>query len=526
MATDANTLIRSLQNPLLYDHEVRALQLIETHISWVILTGPYAYKIKKPVDLGFLDFSTLAKRRFYCEEEVRLNRRLAPELYLGVVTITGTPDAPVLNGKGAPLEYAVKMAQFPQEAQLDRVLARGELTAQQIDELAHIVAAFHARTEVAAPDSPWGDPMSVQALVRANFDRVAGTLADPGDRDRLRSLRDWCETEHARLRPRLQARKDAGFVRECHGDMHLRNMALVGGKPVIFDCIEFSEEIRWIDVLSEAAFMVMDLDDRGHPELGRRFLNAYLEGSGDYEGLAVLRYYLVYRAMVRAMVDRIRAGQTREQAPEQEALLADYRGYVALAEGYTRAPAPALLILHGLSGSGKTTVAQALLARYPAIRVRSDVERKRLHGLEAGARTRSGLDTGLYTRQASARTYERLHALARSLLAAAYPVIVDAAFLKHAQRAPFARLAQELGVPFRILDCQAPAATLRERVRERERAGHDPSEASSAVLARQIATQEPLARDERACAITVATGAPLDVDAILRVLEDRRRGAG
>ncbi len=521
VVADPATLIRSLQQARAYDHAVQAFALIETHISWVILTGRYAYKIKKPVNLGFLDFSTLEQRRHYCREEVRLNRRLAPELYLDAVPITGTATRPVLGGKGTPIEYAVKMVQFPQAAQLDRVLARGELSARHIDELAGTVAAFHARTEVAAADSPWGNPEPLQALVRENFDRVSRTLTDPCDRARLDALRAWSEAEYERGRPVLARRKREGSVRECHGDMHLRNMALIGGKPLIFDCIEFSDEIRWIDVLSEAAFVVMDLDDRGHPELGRRFLNTYLEGTGDYEGLAVLRYYLVYRAMVRAMVDRLRAQQTALRPEQKAELLEDYRGYVTLAARYTQPEPPALLIMHGLSGSGKSTIAQALLMAYPAIRLRSDVERKRLHGLDAHAHTRSAMAAGIYTAEASARTYKRLLALARSLLVAGYPVIVDAAFLKREQRAPFQALAQELRVPLLILDCQAPEELLLARLGQRERAGIDPSEASAEVLRSQLATQEPLAETERSRAIVVQSTEPLQTDALLRTLRER-----
>ncbi len=518
MVADPATLIRSLQQARAYDHPVQAIELIETHISWVILTGRYAYKIKKPVNLGFLDFSTLAQRRYYCQEEVRLNRRLAPELYLGVIPITGTPAQPVLGGEGTPLEYAVKMVQFPQAAQLDRVLARGELSAQHIDMFASTVAAFHARAEIAAPDSPWGNPEHLQALVRENFDRVSGTLADAHDRKRLDALRIWSEGEYEHSHPVLARRKREGFVRECHGDMHLRNMALIDGKPLIFDCIEFSEEIRWIDVLSEAAFVVMDLDDRGHSELGRRFLNTYLEGTGDYEGLAVLRYYLVYRAMVRAMVDRLRARQMALSAQQKDQLLEDYRGYVTLATRYTQPPPPALLIMHGLSGSGKSTIAQALLTAYPAIRIRSDVERKRLHGLDPQTRTRSGVDGGLYDAAATTRTYQRLYELARGVLDAGYTVIVDAAFLKRAQRAPFAQLAQTQGVPIFVIDCRTPEQTLRERVRRREQEGHDPSEATAAVLTRQLEAHEPLTDSERAYVIALETSAALSIDEILQKL--------
>lgn len=500
---DTATLIRSLQNPRFYDHAVREVGVIETHISWVLLTGNYAYKIKKPVNLGFLDFSTLQKRHHYCQQELRLNRRLAPSLYLDVVAITGGAEHPRLRGPGPAIEYAVKMLQFPQQAQLDRVLARGELYPQHIDALASTVAAFHADVAIAEAADAYGDPEQVHETVLENFDRVLSGLRDEKAAERLLGLRRWAQQEYERCRPILAMRKQHGYVRECHGDMHLRNMALLDGEVLVFDCIEFSDTLRWIDVISEIAFVVMDLDDRQRPQLGRRFLNAYLEHTGDYGGLEVLRYYLMYRAMVRAMVDSIRIHQSSMAEAEKRRVLDEYRSYLTLAEQYTQATHPALIITHGLSGSGKTTVAQALLEHYPAIRVRSDVERKRLHGLAAAARTRSGIDRGLYTAEATKRTYGRLHELARVVLKAGYSVIVDATFLKQAQRREFQMLATELDVPFLILDCEAPERVLRERVSQRGQT--DASEANLAVLERQIASREPLSETERALALSIDT---------------------
>ncbi len=509
---DTVKLIRSLKNPRFYDHAVLGeVGVIETHISWVVLTGSYAYKIKKPVNLGFLDFSTLEKRHFYCQQELRLNRRLAPSLYLDVVAITGSAEHPRLHGPGAAIEYAVKMRQFPQQVQLDRVLARGELYPQHIDALASTVAAFHADVAIAKPTDVYGDPEKIQETVLANFNRVLSGLRNEKAAERLLSLRRWAQQEYERCRPILAMRKQHGYVRECHGDMHLRNMALLDGEVLVFDCIEFSDTLRWIDVISEIAFVVMDFDDRHCPQLGRRFLNAYLEHTGDYGSLEVLPYYLMYRAMVRAMVDSIRIHQSSMDEAEKRRVLDEYRSYLTLAEQYTQAMHPALIITHGLSGSGKTTLAQALLEHYPAIRIRSDVERKRLFGLAAAARTRSGIDQGLYTPEVTARTYARLHELARVILKAGYSVIVDATFLKQAQRQEFQSLAEELGVPFLILDCEAPDQILRERVSQRGQT--DVSEANLAVLERQLASREPLSEIEQTLALIVdTTTAPVGRD--------------
>ncbi|MEE9157609.1 MAG: phosphotransferase, partial [Gammaproteobacteria bacterium] len=316
-----STLIHSLQEPRVYDHEVKNLSTVETHISWVVLTGPYAYKIKKPVNLGFLDFSTLDKRHYYCKEELRLNRRLAPLTYVDVITITGTPQAPVLNGTGPALEYAVQMVQFPQPAQLDRVLARHALTDKHIYRLAQKVAAFHNTIDTADKNAPYGTPERVHDQVMQNFAQISARLGREVDTDRLDEIRNWTETEYNRQLDVLRQRKRGGFIRECHGDMHLRNIALVDDELLIFDCIEFSDDLRWIDVMSEVAFTVMDLEDRHQPDFARQFLNAYLEFTGDYAGLTVLRYYLSYRAMVRAMVSIIRAEQTELANEEKQRAL-------------------------------------------------------------------------------------------------------------------------------------------------------------------------------------------------------------
>jgi aminoglycoside phosphotransferase family enzyme/predicted kinase len=497
-------LIEALLNPALYEPPAERIELIETHISWVILTGPYAYKIKKPVNLGFLDFSALEKRHFYCEEELRLNRRLAPEIYLEVIAIGGTPQLPVL-GKEPAIEYAIRMRQFSQDALLDRVLARGELTPRHIDAIAREVARFHGRTAKAPAGSHFGNAQAVCAPVAENFrqirEHVAGGAA-------LEALEAWSEKEYAARSADFETRKAAGFVRECHGDLHLGNMALLGGEIVLFDCIEFSENLRWIDVMSEIAFLAMDLEDRGQTGLARRFLGTYLEQTGDYAGLKVLRFYLVYRAMVRAKVACIRAAQAGMAQAERNKALAIYREYIELAGRFIRPAKPWLAITHGLSGSGKTTCAQAVVERLGAIRIRSDIERKRLFGLAPEARSGSGLDSGLYTPAAHANTYRRLEDLARMVAEAGYPAVVDAAFLKRAERDSFRNLAHSLGLPFAILDFQTNEVMLRERVALRQRASRDASEATLEVLERQIVSHEPLQADELAWSLGIAADRP------------------
>ncbi len=502
MDTRLPPLIQALYRPACYNHPVQDIRLVETHISWVLLTGPYAYKIKKPLNLGFLDFSTLEKRRFFCEEELRLNRRLAPSLYLEVVSITGSPAAPAFSGSGEAIEYAVKMVQFPEEARLDRMLARNELGPEHIDLLAQELAEFHGRVAIAGSDKPFGDPEHVMEPVKQNFIQIRSRLGTQ-DQAQLRRLEIWSEMTFAELRQTFADRKHRGFVRECHGDAHLANIVWLEDRVMLFDCLEFNDNLRWIDIMSELAFLVMDLEDRGRPDLARRVLNAYLEHSGDYEGLAVFRFYQVYRALVRAKVACIRLSQNGLNDEEKRKARDEYLGYTNLAERYTLSSHPALIITHGLSGSGKTWLSQQLLESLDAIRVRSDIERKRLHGLAPGERSGSGIDSGIYTADASQRTYAHLAELARAVLRAGYTVIVDAAFLKHSQRDQLRAVAKEMHVPFVILDIEAPENTLRERLRQRGRQQHEVSEAGLAVLEHQLATREPLSDDEQRHVLTL-----------------------
>ncbi len=507
-ASDQARLIASLRTPAVFGDDCACVTVLETHISYVLLTGKHAYKIKKNVDLGFLDFTTLAKRRYYCEQELKLNRRLAPALYLDVVAITGTIDAPVVGGDGQALEYAVKMREFSQEALASRLLSRNELGAADIDALAVQVAAFHASIEVAAPDSTFGRPDDILGIALQNFAQILPLSAAPGERAEFDALALWTKHEHNARYTELCGRQRGGFIRECHGDLHLGNIARIDGELTIFDCIEFNDAMRWIDVMSEIAFTVMDLQDRGRGDLGQRFLNAYLEITGDYAGLSVLRFYLVYRAMVRAKVARLRAVQLGSDDAGR-ALLAEHRGYVDLARSYAQSPQPAIVLTHGLAGSGKTTLSQALLEVLGAVRIRTDVERKRLHGLAPRERSSAGIARGLYGPDATEATYRHVCKLTRVVASTGHVVLVDAAFLERWQRDLFRKLAADLQVPFAIVTFCASESTLRERITRRAIEGRDASDADLAVLDHQLLVQEPLAPDERANAVTYDSEAPL-----------------
>lgn len=484
-----------------------AARLVETHISSVILAGDRAYKLKKPVDFGFLNFTDPTRRIHYCHEELRLNRPLGGGLYLNVARIRGTPEAPRLDGEGEVLEAAVVMRRFPDGAQLDEILTREGLPLARMDELADRIAAFHAAAPRVAMDSELGEPATVYAPMAQNFEQIK-PLLDPDDAPRhaqLERLRLWTEAAYARLAPTLAARKREGFVRELHGDMHLGNMALVDDAIVIFDAIEFNDSFRWIDVMSELAFLLMDLEDRGLPAHTSRLLNRYLEHTGDYAGLALLRFYQTYRAMVRAKVALlgIAFGGTPEQIMEARAR---YARYVDLAERYIQPGQPQLLITHGYSGSGKSHAALILAESAGLIRIRSDTERQRLFP----ARGEEGLFSGRYSTEATEKTYARLLELAEEVMQAGFGVILDATYLAAAPRQAARALAERLGAPFHILAMHCPEDTLRQRLLARARAGGDPSEATLEVLTAQQQNAEPLDDGEKHLALPMRCDAPAE----------------
>ena len=493
-------LIEALCSADVYDHMTDSVKVIETHISWVLLTGPYVYKIKKPVNFGFLDFSSLEKRRFCCQEEIRLNNRFKNKLYLDMVPISGTSKKPILGGNGDIIEYAVKMKQFPSGLLLNELTGRGELTPEIIDQLAQIAADFHAKVNRASYDSPYGDPDEIKHWFDENFQHIRPCVHEEAVLRKLQALETWGDVEWREKSGLMQTRKQQGMVRECHGDLHLGNITLIDGQVTPFDCIEFNSMLRWIDVFSEMSFLVMDLLHNKLDGLAFRLLNRYLQETGDYQGLLLLRYYLVYRAMVRAKVAMLRAQQCVE-ADRQNAL-ADFSSYIDLAASFTSTPRRFLLLTHGFSGSGKSTYAGQLAKQSKAIHIRSDIERKRLYGYKADEKTDSGLESGIYTGAATVDTYGRMLELAKIGLDAGFPVIADAAFLKSEQRELFAQAAYQWRVPLLIIDFTASNRELERRISLRK---HDASEATIEVLRQQMRTSQPLTEAEREYVIVVDT---------------------
>lgn len=451
-------------------------RLIETHISWVLLANDAAYKIKKPVRLAFVDYRSLDSRRFFCEEELRLNARLAPSLYLGVSRVTGTPADPQLDGSGPVIDFAVRMRRFPDGSLFSELLQAGTLAPADVDGLSALLAGFHAAAPVADATTPFGEPSSRRAVAIAALEGAAPALTAA----EASQLRGWIEREAAALVPLWTKRRADGRVREGHGDLHLANVVRLDGAVAAFDGIEFDPALRWIDVIDDLAFAVMDFCTRGRRDHAFRLLNGWLETTGDHEAVPALRFSVVYRALVRAQVQELQ--QARDDA----------RRYIDTALGWTSPAPPRLFITHGLPGSGKTFRSQQLLEGEGAVRLRSDVERKRLFGLPMLADSHAaGMD--LYNAEVTARAYERLFELARGVLRSGYPAIIDAAFLRRDERSRAHAVALEMGVPFTIVACEAPLNVLRERLLARR---GDASEADVAVLERLRHAAEPLDEQE------------------------------
>ncbi|MFT3802087.1 MAG: AAA family ATPase [Burkholderiaceae bacterium] len=487
------------------------VQRIDTHISTILLSGDEAWKLKRPVRLPFVDFGSVEARRRCCEAELGLNRRLAPTLYLDVLAVRGPEASPSIEGLparspdtapadaragraeqaagGAPvIEYLVRMRRFPPGALFSERVAAGTLTVDDVTRLAHRLAEFD-RSAAVQHDPTIADAVAREAAkVIGQLRALAADRGTDAQRGAIAGLAAWLDVHGQRLAPVFRTRLRTGRVRDVHGDLHLANAVVLDDEVTAFDCLEFDDGLRRIDVIGDAAFLAMDLHAHGCPALAHRLVDAWCEAADDHAAMAVLPFHQVYRACVRALVAWL------APAPSID----DVDRYLRTAERLSDSDRrPTLTITHGPSGSGKSRAAARLVELDGGLRLRSDVERKRLAGLSPLADSRAaGLD--LYTREWTNRTYARLESLADATLTAGAPVVVDAAFLRRPERQRFAALARWHGVPFRIVDCRADPATLRARVIRRASLGGDPSEADTSVIDRQLVSADPLDAHELA----------------------------
>ncbi|MBO1925150.1 bifunctional aminoglycoside phosphotransferase/ATP-binding protein [Thiomicrorhabdus sp. 6S3-12] len=485
-------LVSDLSDPTLYPHSVEVITTIETHISVVFLTGDYAYKLKKPVDFGFLDFSTLEARHKYCLLEVELNRRTAPELYLGVVPIYWDAERKQVSmqaNETSPVEYLVKMRQFDPNAVLGSQGDCIRISHQQLDSLALQIAKLHLNAESVDLNSELGTPEVILKPMTDNFIALEACF-DLESHPYLQDLYQWTLEHHKEQTPLLIQRRAQGRIRACHGDLHLDNIALINQQPVLFDGIEFSDSFRWIDGISDLAFLLMDLASRRQAHLAWQILSIYLQRTQDYQGLQLLRFYMVYRAMVRSKITNLRAEQFRSGSSERARLCALADDYVTLAHDLSQIPCkPKLILLQGVSGSGKSHLAEQMLRLIDAVVINSDRTRKTLFGIEPLDRVTDEQKQRLYSQTMNRNTYRTLEENAQTSLQAGWHTIVDATFLKKEHRQRFYELAKTLQLPVYLIyidtDLQQDSVFLAEQIRLRTEDDKNPSDADAAVMLQQ-----------------------------------------
>jgi uncharacterized protein len=512
-----------LLSPVAYPHAVTKLQLRETNLSWVILTGLYAYKIKKAVHFDFIDTTNLARRKELCREELRLNRRLAADLYDDVVAITRDAAGLRIAGQGAVVEYAVRMRQFDPSQEFSALLARGEVQITEMTDLAESLARFHAAAALPPPSQEYQRTNQLNFAVLTALAALRTHATGAADPAELERLTDWTRIYLQAGLERLHLREQSACIRECHGDLHAGNIVRWQGALTPFDCLEFDPKLRYIDVLNDVAFLVMDLVAHGRDDLGACFLNRYLECTGDYSGVPLLPLYAVYRALVRAMVDALGI----ESDPQRREYFQEHlRTRMSTARDFTLRPRPLLVLMHGASGSGKSWLSERLIGPLAAIRIRSDIERKRL-GLAlqpTAVETRNQPDDapGLYELPHTNRTYAHMLECAQQCLEGGFNTIVDASFLNATSRLGFLDLAASRGIDCVILSCRADYAILAGRIEQRRRLHDDPSDADLGVLQGQLRNQEPLSLAERAHCIDIDTAEPEALPATLAAIQAYR----
>ena len=461
-------IIHGLSQPEAYTERPSAVEVVQTHLSALFFVGSHVYKVKKPVNFGFVDYSTLEKRRFYCEQEVVLNRRLCPDLYLGVVGITAGPGGLVVEGAGTPVEYAVKMVRMPHDRMLDILLDRSQVTPEMTDRVARRLSEFHAQAETGPAISAYGEPKAVAANTEENFTQCEPYIGRSITRrqwERIRSYSYKFLSDHQDL---LWERVAGGRIRDCHGDVHSQHVCFANGL-YIYDCIEFNERFRYCDVAAEIAFLAMDLDYHDSPDLASRLIATYGDLSGDAGLGQVMRYYQCYRAYVRGKVESFRLDDPQVPQEQREEAQRRAQRYFRLAYAYTATPGqPALYLVVGLPGTGKSTLAQALAGPLDAEVFNSDVVRKELAGIAATEHRYSEFGEGIYRPELTHRTYEGLAERARGQLGLARSVALDATFRGKEDRARALAVAEELGVDAWVIECVLDEETTRERMRRRE----------------------------------------------------------
>lgn len=488
-------IIEQMLTPEFYAHPVtEPIQLLQTHISFVLLTGQYAYKVKKPMNFGFLDFSTLEKRKYFCEEELRLNRRLAPDLYLSVLPIVETDGKYGFDttGKGEAVEFAIAMPEFSQSDLLIEMFEAGRLTADHVKQIGEQLAVFHQNALTNDHINSFGTAEAVRAVANDNYASTEKYVGIAQTQTQLDQTRNYTEQFFAENADLFCDRIAKGKVRECHGDVHLKNICLYQNQIQIFDCIEFNEPFRNSDVLYDAAFLLMDLQFRGRRDLANIFLNTYLERTGDYEGAVLLPLHCSMRAYIRAKVTSFLLDDPNIPSDVKTNAQTEAAAYYKLAWEYTQPKQGKLIIMSGVSGSGKSTTARKIAAEQDGIYLRSDAIRKQIAGIDLMER---GGDE-IYTPEMTAKTYSRLADLGALLASKGFTVILDAKYDRINLRSEAIAAASSQNIPVEIMYCTASTEVLQQRLHDRAKANNDIADATVELLASQQANFEDFTEAE------------------------------
>jgi aminoglycoside phosphotransferase family enzyme/predicted kinase len=485
--------IEALLLPDAYPHAAKQIELRQTHISYVFIVDDVVYKLKKPLDFGFLDYSTLEKRKHFCEQEVILNRRMCEETYLDVVPIVSSGNAIKLGGEGEVLDYAVKMRRLPEERMMSNLLDRDDVVSPMIAALAERIASFHMTSERNAEIDQYGGLETVRHNWRENFEQTESYIGRTLTHSQFDTIRAFVDGVLGADQALFAQRVQEGRARDCHGDMRTDAVCFEEKGVCIYDCIEFQDRFRYSDVASDIAFLAMDLEFRGRRDISDELLGRYLSHTLDSTLPLLLPFYKCYRAFVRGKVDGFQLDQPEISDEQKAQVTAAAQRYFDLAELYTTQQAQdTLIITIGVTGSGKSYLANALAAHIGAVVLSSDVVRKRMLGLDPTERHEEEWGTGIYTPETTERTYEALIDEARPWLQQGKAVVLDASFLYRWQRRLAQMLAGEANVGFLALQCDADDETVWQRLSERKGDKRVVSDGRWEVYQQQQERREPI----------------------------------
>lgn len=489
-------IVAEMSKPQFYPNCPESIEVIQTHISVIFIAGDSVYKLKKPMNLGFLDFTTLEKRRHYCRQEVALNSRFSENIYQGVVSIYLRDGVLGLQGPGEEVEIAVLMRKIPHDRIMINMLRKGVITPEMLEQLADRIVFFHSRAESSPEISSYGSLPVIYQNLRENFQQteafVGRTLHVRTHREIARLSYNFMES-HSDL---LAQRSSNGFIRDCHGDLHLDHVVFLD-KIMLFDCIEFNDRFRFGDTASDLSFLLMDLDYKAYPGFAQRVEKRYVEASGDGDMERLLPFYKSYRAFVRGKVHSFAIDEPEISSRDREVHAANAADYFKLSLACLKqAPPPALIITVGLTGAGKSYLAERLGNRLGVAPIRSDVVRKQSHGISLDEHRLDNYQAGIYTPNTTERTYDCMLRHAGEQLSSGKTAIIDASFLKLNHRLRAAELASSHKALFVILQCTAPVHLIRRRLETRMKEGKDPSDGRWEIYQGQLRAFDPICDQE------------------------------